>query len=1171
MHAAFIRDKYNLAGNDIKGSYGLSVDNDGGGGSLLNLKKGQLVKGIIVSVNDKVTIDIYGRDVTAPRNIFDDVKVGEAKTFEVVRLYGKTIELALYDRSKTSRQSFKAFIDSIPNWDLVMEKKDEAAKKDRTEAKCKETAGKLADIGSRLTEKDFSRLESEGFHVFDFSVNGLYEALNRIKNTDVTKGAAHTIRGREGLRGRDELGALLKAENIPATADNISKIQKALAMSEAVPFLDDKAMKYLIMTNSRPTVENIYKARYSGSSKNSPITDKQWEELSAQAAQIIAQAGYEVTQENLNTARWLVDNRLPLTEESFTYIKELEDIKLKSSPELILGKWLEGMRQGADPKDVVISDGPEASAARLIQDISCIRDEAVTEAVHSGTELTIRNLARIQERLHGNPKDAGAGSSGAYSAVMADAEEAHAANADVKETSDAGSKAGQEYAPEENTAPDAVRTGYAAGEYIDENRLKEIRVRRQLEEIRLKMTLETAVTLARKGIKVDTMELSRVVDALRELENSYYERYFREADVIPSEESINILRETAGSIQQLKSVPCYVLGSTLQNRFTQTIPGLLEEGKKILPAFEQAGAAYEALMTAPNREYGDSIHKAFGNISTILEELGMESTEVNQRAVRILAYNRMEINEENIRQVKAYDLQVNELIKNLHPAVAVRLIKEGINPLDMPIYELNKEIDNIRRKEGISAEEKYSSFLRRLEKSGDITESERKAFIGIYRLLYNIEKSDGAAIGAVLKTGRKLTLDNLLSAVMTGKKGKLDAVVNDEFGMLDGIRRDREAIAEQLSMFQEGDQDKEGLLASADEQIDYYNCIVARLKDELSPGMLKKALQERQQADGRPDEAGSYNMQHAGSGGSSDEIWDFIKDLPLEKLLQIQSKQQGDKAEVDEAYQELVKDIRQICKNAEQAIRFLNDFEIPSTPMNLLYAQQLLNNTESPFRKMIKLAKEKNVGKINNNVKEIYNFTDKLIGSQSMEEAYADLEEAVNDSLEEICSQEQADSIVIDRFVSLRQQFGFLKKLAAREFYQIPVLTERGITDINLTIVRKAQSFGELMLTTSSENLGSIKAELVLKADELTGYISCDNREGLDRLRKGMSGLMEAARDNNVSIGQIDYVLIKKDAAAINPRQLQDQSQTKNPDTERILYNMAKALLNVISLAEGNE
>lgn len=1193
MDAAFVTDKFDLTRTEKKYSYGLNQDNGGHGGILSALRKGQLVMGTVVSIDDMVTIDICGRNVTAPRNIFGDIKLGDVKSFELIRISDKAIELALYNRDKAGRTSFKASIESLQNWELVMAIKDQASRKNMKEEEVRGSAGRLAEIGSRMTEQDFGRLESEGFPVLDFSVSGLYEALDRVKSEQGRMEARQARKG-TGLSDKAEIEMLLKVENIPATMDNIFRLQKALALSESVSAIDDRAMKHMIMTNQRPTVENIYKARYSGDTKSRPLSDRQWDELARQAAEIITEAGYEVTEENLKTARWLVDNQLPLTRESFSYKKELEDIKLGLSPDLILDRLLEGMKTGLDPKDVVLSFGVEETAARLLQDIAGLQPEAVTEAVKSGTELTIRNLVRIQ-RSHGflshsttgAEKAAPAGAEAAYKNQTAEGVTDAVKGFDsVKYADDYKKTEGPQYAEDTQYAEDALdadEAGYANGEQMDEIRFREIRALRQLEEIRLKMSLETAAALQKKGIKVDTLELSRVVEELRRLENSYYERFFREADVQPSEEAVDLLRECAGSVEQLRSMPAYLLGSTLQTRFSQTIPGLLEEGRKLLPAFLRAGAAYETLMTVPDREYGDSIYKAFGSIPTILEELGMENTEANQRAIRILAYNRMEINEEAIRQVKAYDLQLGELIRGLHPAVAVRLIRDGINPLDMPVYELNKKIDDIKRREGISAEEKYSSFLRRLEKANGITEAERKAYIGIYRLLYNIEKSDGAAVGAVLKTGRKLTLDNLLSAVMTGKKGSIDAAVNDEFGLLDGITRDKEAISEQLSILQEGRDAKsrdgempvnEGDMSdSSNEQMDYYNRIANRLREEATPDLFRKALQAQ-----KSDMQGLQQAAHAAAAspagfqmpGSSDEIWGLVKDMPLEKLFELQKEAPDTGAFADEAYKDAVEKLRQLSRNAEQSIRFLDEYRMPATPVNLIYAGQLLGNGESPFKRILKLQQEKNVGKFNINVKDLKNFTDNLIDGQSMEEEYARLEDTVSKTLEDICSEEQTDSVSLDRFLSLRQQLGFLRMLAKRSFYQIPVLTDHGVTDVNLTIIRKEQSFGELALTTSSESLGNIKAELRLRASELSGYISCDNRDGLDRIKDSITGLVSCAQENAVTIGKLDYVLIKRDAVVTPHREEQEANEPKNPDTERILYSLAKALLNVISHAENS-
>lgn len=1297
MDATLITNIHEVKANEIKNDYRLNSDNEGNKGSkevLSSLKKGQLVTGTIVDVDDKVTIAINGRTVTAKKNIFGNVMPGDVKTFEVVKASDRVIELRLYEKNEAGKRSFSASIECYPNWDIVMPQKEQAAKKVIREGEYKELAVKLADIAARLTEQDISILEKEGFPVCELTVSGLYEALNRIKATEGVKEAFDAKKGNEVsankaatfnksgifdksnrlnnvsresnkhiadkvnredilsrektkaaegrrtdnktaltnktdsdikeskkntvynneweiLQDKAEIEEKLREMNIPATAENIAKLLKALSLSKAVTALDDKAMKYLIKNDVEPTIENIYKAQYSGSSKSRPLSDMQWEELVKQAAQIIKEAGFMITEENLRTAKWLVDNQLPLTGETFSYRKELEDIKLNLDYEQLISKITDAMRAGIDPDKVRLSSGKDYTPDRLVEDIACIKEEAITQAVKSDEELTISRLVKIQHSLNTNPDrkqiPEQSGREPNPEAMISKAEhnkKSNKAEASKKTeiSNKADNKANKVGMAEVNAAEHEYKN--ITTEIIDENQYKEIKAKRQLEEIRLKMTLDTAAALQKKGIKVETLELTRVVEALRELENSYYVRLFKEIDAPATETDINLLRETTNSVEQLKTVPAYVLGSTLASRFIKTIPQLIEEGIKLTPAFEKAGAAYEALMTVPNREYGDSIQKAFGSISSLLDELGMENTEQNQRAVRILAYNSMEINEDSIRQVKAYDLQVNELIKNLHPAVTVRMIKEGINPLDMPVYRLNKEIDKLKKEQGISDEEKYSSFLHKLEKADGISEAERKAYIGIYRLLYNVAKSDGAAIGSVLKTGREVTLDNLLTAVATSRKGRVDAKVNDEFGILQDIQRNREAISSQLSLFKDDEERQgrqsaeqelsatgqanpsdlhgqvntvefQGQVNPADEQTDYYNRIIKQLKDELTPEIIERRLQEARsyiKQGTRQADSLLQNTTFEHADDASDEIWELIKDIPIEKLYERQLNDQPAETVADEAYRETVSQIRLLCKNAEQAIRFIKDYNIPGTPVNLIMAGQLLSNKESPFKRLVKLQQEKKDLKLDKSIKEIKNLSDKIVDKQTMTEAYAELEDSVQQTIEAVCAGEETDSITIDRYISLQQQLSFLTRLASKEFYQIPVMTDRGITNVNLTIIRKAQSFGELAVMTSSDKLGNIKAELALKADKVTGYISCDRQEGLDKLKGYSTELERAAEECSLHMDKLDYVLIKRDAAVFSNRIGANEDQTdKNPDTERILYSLAKSLLRVVSLADSDE
>ena len=63
-------------------------------------------------------------------------------------------------------------------------------------------------------------------------------------------------------------------------------------------------------------------------------------------------------------------------------------------------------------------------------------------------------------------------------------------------------------------------------------------------------------------------------------------------------------------------------------------------------------------------------------------------TDANKRAVRILAYNRMEITKESILTMKTGDEMVQRTLKNLTPGVVKNLIDEGKNPLDLSMEKL---------------------------------------------------------------------------------------------------------------------------------------------------------------------------------------------------------------------------------------------------------------------------------------------------------------------------------------------------------------------------------------------------------------------------------------------------------------------------------------------------
>ena len=113
----------------------------------------------------------------------------------------------------------------------------------------------------------------------------------------------------------------------------------------------------------------------------------------------------------------------------------------------------------------------------------------------------------------------------------------------------------------------------------------------------------------------------------------------------------------------------------------------------------------------------------------ILADLDLELTSENQRAVRILAYNKTEITVDNINMIKAADAEVQRAFDNMTPAVVLQMIKKGIQPLDLSISQLNDIAAEIKSEIGEESADKFSKFLWKLEKNNQITEEERSSYI----------------------------------------------------------------------------------------------------------------------------------------------------------------------------------------------------------------------------------------------------------------------------------------------------------------------------------------------------------------------------------------------------------------------------------------------------------
>ena len=371
-----------------------------------------------------------------------------------------------------------------------------------------------------------------------------------------------------------------------------------------------------------------------------------------------------------------------------------------------------------------------------------------------------------------------------------------------------------------------------AAKFVESLNFDDVAKRRILEETRLILTLEASVSLLKKGINLDTKDLEKLVDDLKQAEKESYAPFLMENDEVDIKKyddeltlKLDVFKQTVIAIEHVKTAPLSVVGDVAFSEKTPTLNEVAELSNKAKSEFSKAERSYETMMTMPRYDMGDSIKKAFRNVDDILEDLEIEATRLNEKAVRILGYSGMEITEANIEKAVKAEVAVENVITHMTPARTLKMIRDGFNPLDTDIYELSNELLSEDEDTGNT---KYTEFLYKLEKSSEITESEKTAFIGLYRLFRKIEKSDGKLVGDVIKADERLTLSNIISASRSDRQVGTDIKIDDSFGTLEKLITHGESITDQIL---QGFKTKELNKQYAKEEADEIRNIITKEED----------------------------------------------------------------------------------------------------------------------------------------------------------------------------------------------------------------------------------------------------------------------------------------------------------------------------------------------------
>lgn len=476
--------------------------------------------------------------------------------------------------------------------------------------------------------------------------------------------------------------------------------------------------------------------------------------------------------------------------------------------------------------------------------------------------------------------------------------------------------------------------------------------------------------------------------------------------------------------------------------------------------FDKMNETYEAVGTQIRGDLGDSLKKAVqGSADDIIKELGLEGTDEDKEAIKVLAANNMDMTKENVETVKSVNAMINNLIKNMKPETVLNMIKDGVNPMNASIEEVNEYLAEANDKASKANEEKFSKFLYKLDRTNGITKEQRKQFIGIYQMMNIFTRDAGVAAGALIKQGAEVTMNNLMTAYNSRKHYDMDAVIDENTGM-----------------------------AEVSGIANYYSALFMANGGLVTPNTLKNV------------------DNSSGIGEQSVEM--FIEQL----------EDNFDAAAEEQYYEEYLKEQQAAVQAGADILRQIRNADTEINSGNIQAVKAFLESGQFPDIRGIKTTRDyarDSIEKIGHKEKL------SLMYEEMKDETEEELQEVLSkagdlDTQIDVNYEGFLDLRLKDRTI------GYIKNLALRHDYRIPYITDSGSTGmLKLTLVQDDDNKGRISVNMLSSVLGKVSVEAKADRDSLGMYIVSDTAvsdEGSQLLEDMEESLKEAFGFTNVTV-----------------------------------------------------
>lgn len=1083
---------------------------------------------------------------------------------------------------KTSKSGVAAKVGSVNMADATYQKPfgeeetqtvaDTLVKSEGTSAE--QRRNQMAVLANTSSPEDLQQMEKDGFSVTESDSHTVITEMDKIKAVLAKAGVDISIYGDElsteqmteitgSVALAQQMESQLKKHDLPVTTENVQEMAGAYAQVASMEGVSEDAIAYLMKNHLEPTIDNLYRAQFCGTNTSMAyqqelgLSDIDLDAMQEQMKRIVEEAGLTADEDTMKVCKWLIKNDIALTGENIVYAKELYtlDAPLKEftaykeqwkqgngsaateeavkSHEFIINAMAQAIAEGQRPENAMLVSGYSLmdQAENAMKIIMQTTTGNLEYCVQKNMTINIHNLEIAQNVLN-NQAESNAQSNGNVQ--------------NVTEVQD-------------DIIQDDINV-----------HIQVIKAQRQLAEIRLTMTVSANYSLLKKGIAIDIQPLERLIEELKAQENQYYRDLLGHNGVEASPENVQTFADTTTYMQELKSHPAYILSPVSAEESIRTMHA---SGSTMKQTFEKANQTYETLMTQPSKEYKDDISKAFQNIDEILQDLDLEVNQANQRAVRILAYNETAITVENIQLVKAADEQVQRAFSNMTPAVTLEMIRRNINPLDLSIEDLNAVAEEIKETTQ-DKNEKFSKFLWKLEKNNEITEEERTSYIGIYRLIAQVEKTDGAVIGSLLNQGADVTMRNLLQAVRSKNKGKMDYTIDDKFGSVK-----KTIVGEQIDQQIEAAYQL-NCLHDVMEQItpEKVRAVFGEAWQEMTPEQLKMAF--------------SQNIVKGAVDANRQPDPDSVQQsFTMEEQV---SQPQNAARELQQDY-EYAKEQLQVLQEAaftqEEVYSFMERYGIENNILNILASSRMMKNPNLGFRDLFeKEDLPDDAADMMEEMKEtvLEEFGEAIKKPQEMADAQKTLAEVAEHALDTaVMENETIHASDLKRLRLMSSQFQICAQKAKEESFLIPVQTGDTVSGISLKIVRGKEDKGLVDIFFRGKLMGKVAASFEAKEQGVSGTLAVSDEETRKLLAEHLPLLADSINEEgteevdlrivcipDLSSEQFEMTALRKEERMKGDKKISGDSseeesenskiEEKNPVQTKRLYQIAESFIQLI-------